>query len=700
MKYKDADGKLKHAMKLFEDAVDHTVEAHDEAHRAERFYHNTECEGQWEAEDLEYLRASLRPAFSFNIIKSKLDTFFGMYADAQRTPVVVGTGKEDELLAQVINHVKDQVLQDANYEGLAGRQLKTGTIAGECSLHLEVVPSEDGPDWIKLNIYRILPFELHWDIASVEPDRNDARYLFWDRWLDEDEFNTEYPDYEGEWKAMGGDNAYEGTSEGDGYNDRSENQLAPWDKESDYRTDRWNRYYYDRQKNKARVVRYEYKTFVEKTYVTDEQTGQRSELDEKQVERVELAIDLGAALSLSTKTEEVVEVCEFIGDVLLEEYDTAGPFKGFSITPYCYDIDEETGTAYGPIRNLFDPQMELNKSKSLEIEYLAQGTAPGVIAEEGAIPDEDAFSDAMRMPGGVAITTKDALTTGRVTDRVPTPPSPAVAMRLAGAMELLTEVSGIPSAANITAAEHAQSGVSVAIRYHKSRQTVSSPFANFELSQTRFCEKVVQALTTAMPEDQIASILDKEGDMVIQDGTITELMPDPNGGEQMVPKAQAQLADIHNMKWRLDMEYTSENSTLRMLEMSMLLDLTNAGVPVDPEVLVEKATSSKSTRERLKSYVEKAQQAEAEGSKAQADAIAQQSQQFVQVEMEKVRVNEQRNAEQARHNLASEDQDMIKDERSSELQLLTIWEKADAAEKARIMERIQFADKLTTEARV
>ena len=69
-------------------------------------------------------------------------------------------------------------------------------------MHIEVEPDPEGEDWVKVNLYRILPFELHWDIASVEPDRSDAQYLFWDRWLSKEEFVNAYPDKKDEWDVM------------------------------------------------------------------------------------------------------------------------------------------------------------------------------------------------------------------------------------------------------------------------------------------------------------------------------------------------------------------------------------------------------------------------------------------------------------------------------------------------------------------
>jgi len=704
MKYDDDNEKLGHARKLFEDAVDHCADAHTEAHRAERFYHNTECVGQWEAEDIEYLRDAERPVFSFNIVKSKLDTFLGMYADAERTPVVAATGGEpsDVLMSEVINALKDKVLDEANYETLKARQLKTGTISGECDMHIEVEPDPEGEGWVKVNLYRILPFEIHWDISSVEPDRKDARYVFWDRWFDKAEFKEAYPDYAKEWDVMSKrDDDTVGISDVDTWSETNSDSWSSSD--DDYNQERHNRYYYDRRKRKMRVVRYEYMEFETKYYAVDADSKQKTEIDKATKERVELAQAMGMGISVLEKRVEVVKVCEFAGMTLLAEYESAGPFDGFSLVPYCYDVDEETGTAYGFCRNLFDPQQEFNKSKSLEIEYMAQGTAPGVMAEEGSIGDETAFSQQLRQAGGIAMTKKNAIVEGRVAERQPSPPSAALMSRASSAMELMSEVSAIPSASNLTAAEHMQSGVTVAIKYNKTKQAVSTPFSHHEDAQKSIVKKVVQAITRSMPDDQIESILASEGKYQIGNGRIVEMVEGPPQQQQqqigqpgqqpqqqqpqqpqMVPKAMANLRDIQSVKYNLDMDYASENSTLRMMELEILLQMHIAGVPIDPEVLVEKASPSRSTRDRLKKYAEDTQKAQAEGLQAQNEALKAQNDTFAAIENAKTQ-------ETTRHNTTQEKMDAMDMQIKERLKHLEIWEKADENEKGRLMDMAKFA---------
>lgn len=694
MKYKSADHKLKHARQLFEDAVDHHETAHAEAHRAERYYHNSDCEGQYEPADLDYLRENNRMALTFNILKTKLDTFLGMYADAQRTPTVSAASGSDGLAAEILDAVKTQLLQDANHESLAARQLKTGTITGACSLHIEVLPSDDGPGWVRINLYRVMPYEELWDICSIEPDRSDARHVFWFRWLTKAEFLSEYPDAQAEWDS------FAGTEEGQSLTPMQFGESTASDnptRSGDYQNPKDGRYYYNRKSGKIRVIRYEYKTTHDQRVAIDLETGERHKLDAKREKQVSAAITIGAPYQIVDTVEERTEVCEFIGSKLLAEYDEAGPFKGFSLIPYCYEIDEETCTAYGLLRNLFDPQMELNKSRSLALELDAQATMPGTIAEIGAIPDRKQYEAERRRPNGIALVERGALSeqAPKLIERQPQQPSALAAARATAAMQLLDEVSAIPSAANLTAAEHAQAGVTVAIRYHKSRQTVSTPFSHFEMSQRKLVEKVTEIVVNVMPDDQILAILGSREDLVIQGRQVTEIEPGPpgpTGQPSMVPKRMADLSDVRSIKWRLDMEYTSENSTLRMLELEILLaiEMARPGT-IDPEVMIERASNSRTMRERLKSYLDKQRAAQAEGARAESDALRATSEGALHIEAGKV-------AETRRHNMETERQAAIETAIDAELKRLDLELSAqvksmdiDEGHKDRLLEVVRMA---------
>jgi len=344
------------------------------------------------------------------------------------------------------------------------------------------------------------------------------------------------------------------------------------------------------------------------------------------------------------------------------------------------------------VRNLFDPQMEFNKSKNLEIEHIAQSTAPGTIAEEDSIPDEHQFMAQGRMPGGVRYVSKGALTTGQVKDDVPQPPSMAVIQRAANALEMVDRVSGIPSSGTVQPASQAEAATTVALRYHKSRQIVQDPISNFEHCQQEIIRRVAQAISRSMPDDQFEAILANQKKYVVGNGMVVEMVANPQAQDgEMVPRERAMLRDLRDMDWNIEMEHSSDNSTLRMLELDTFMKLLQAGTPVDPEVLMELATSSRSLRERLKAYAEKSQQAAAEGAKQQAETFSQQTQAMERIQMLEI-------AEKARHNQAEESIKVEKNRDDSMVDWATLWEKADEAEKRVLMQTIRDSQRPTTGA--
>lgn len=696
--YKDAEPgeasdeggeKLRHARQLFEEAVDHTRDSHAEAHRAQEFYHNTRGEGQWDSSDLSYLRDEGRMSLTFNIVKDKVDSFLGIYSDAQRSPNVTGSGSEDKLQADILDIVKTQVLQDAKYERKAGGQLKTGTIAGECAMHVEVAPSTKGRDWIDINLFRIMPFEIHWDASSIEADRSDAGYVFWDRLLDKKDFKNAYPDHADMWGQLSNDNdaSDEGSSgsygEGDSFGDALD----------DYDDDRHSRYYFDRQRRKVRVIRYEYKEFVDVAYATHMISGERTQIDTDQRQRVEMAVEMGEPYEIEDLKEEVVKVCEFVGPKLLAEYDSPGPFDGFSIVDYVYIMDEEEGVAYGMVRNLFDPQMELNKSKSLEIEYIAQSTAPGSIAEEDAMLDERQFSAEMRRAGGVAIVKKGALSGGKVQEKQITAPSAAVLQRASSAMDAIDRISGIASSGMVQPASQAEAATTVALRYHKSRQVIKDPISNYEHAQYEVVMRVVQAISRAMPDDQIQAIVANDSKYQVGNGMVVEMAQNPEEPDgPPVPKSRAMLRDLRSMQWNIELEHSSGNTTLRMMEFDVLIQMISAGVPVDPEIIVETSTDSRHKQERLKAYVEKSERANAQGSQREAEMFQSQIQQAAQGEAVKAQ-------ETARHNQATEMLKHQKQESDASAKLAELWADAEDSEKDFVLNllRDQQQERLVTQ---
>lgn len=667
--------KLSGIRKKFEDAVDHNNESHSEMHRAGRFYHNTRGEGQWESADISALRDEGRPCYTFNVCREKVDTFLGIYADAQRSPRVVPSGEEDQLTAEVVGIVADQVLEDVHFERKKARTIKTGTVLGECSLQVEVVPDPKRPSWIKIDVHRVMPYELNWDPSSIEADRSDAGYVFWDRWLTRAEFEREYPEHKKQFESLMNKASDPGSDGVSSSTNRAE-PVSIHEIDDDYEQDDWNRYYFDRHKSKARVIRYEYKTNVRETYVVDPETDETRVVTAEERRYLEELMEIsGRPIEFVQVKSEQVKVCEFIGSTILAEYDSPGPFDGFSISSFVYAMDEEEGVPYGAIRNLFDPQSELNKSKSLEIEMIANGAAGGVTAEIDAIVNEEQFKRERRMPNGVSYVENDALAMNRVREREPYPISPAVIQRAQDAIQLTDRISGLPSSGMVTPASQMEAATTVALRHHKAKQVVQDPIANFEWCVRDTYRKVVESITRSMPDGQIAAVLASEKRFQVQGGIVTEMKQTPQG---LQPKGQASLRELHSIDWNIELEMQSENTTLRMMEHEVFMGLQAGGVPVPPDLLAETATGSRSKQERLKTHIEQVQESSSQAAQRESE-LAQQNMQLM-AQLEQMKLQETIRANQAKERLSAE-----KQESDEQISLLELWEKSDAREKQELL---------------
>jgi hypothetical protein len=116
----------------------------------------------------------------------------------------------------------------------------------------------------------------------------------------------------------------------------------------------------------------------------------------------------------------------------------------------------------------------------------------------------------------------------------------------------------------------------------------------------------------------------------------------------------------------------------------LLMQLVTAGVAVDPEILVEDATNSRSRRERLKDYVVKANAAQQRAAEAQQASMDEQTKGYIQAEFAKIQ-------ETNRHNMATEQITLTDIELDAQLKGLSLYEKADNNEKSQLIALVKAA---------
>ena len=661
--------KLVQARDLFEHANDHYDKCNEERHRASRFYHNTEGEGQWEEDDREVLRKAGRPAFTFNILKPKVDTAIGMHKDMQRRAVAQPTGNEDRFLAEALNTIKERIRDQAKIDAVDGAVLKNGYIKGEGIAHLDATTAPDDPTYIQVEAFSVSPHEIDWDPDSIEPDRRDANYVCWSRWFTKNQFKKEYPKHKNKWEVL---------ARGDNEDNLSRNPELFGEThigKEDY--DSSSHYYWDRHRKRARVVHLEYKVWRRQKYAINDQGPLK--IKDKEASIIQKAQSFGLFQDYQIKSTDVEDthVIEFVSETVLydstESDESHYPFDGFGLIPFDYAIDEEGGVPHGMVRNLIDPQQELNKAWSLTLEHVRGQGRPGYIAEEDSIPDVSAFESAVATTGVVATVAKGALSSSAIQERKVPTPSPAEQQRLENSFRVMEMISGITTDMQQPAAQQ-EAATTVAIRYHKTQLGLAETRANYDTYQRELEIRILQIIVRAMPDHQITAMLGNDDKFVVQDGVLVEMMPHPEQPGQKIPARQAPIKSLRALRYDIEMTNTTENTTLRLLELQGLMQLAQA-LPgsVDPMLLVEKAASSRADRERLKDFAQQNSQQQARMAQDQANQANAQVEKTLQIEADK-------NAERARHNKVDEMLQAEKQQDDASLEMASIMERASADE--------------------
>jgi hypothetical protein len=658
-----SDQKLPAAREMYKDADDHYSKCNDERHRCARNYHNTGGLGQWDAEAKKILDDEDRPALTFNLIKRFVDTGIGMHMDMQRKAVARPVGAEDQFMSRVLEAICGRIDDSAGTEFVDADVMRDGYIIGEGDGHVDVVKDPKHPGWIKFKHFAASPYDVLWDPGSVKLNRSDATYVCYSRWLGKSEFSQEYPDHAKEWENLvdtespgasisAGDFVMDGVTSGP--NDYKNGTL-----------------YYDKFKKRACIIHLEYA--VPKKVLFASINGETVIVTPEEKESMQGMWEF-EGVQWSSEWDEEIHALEFIGTKVL--YDSTEddlpyqPYDGFSLASFVYAMDTEDNIPYGPIRNAIDPQGRVNKAFSIMLEHLVGQHKPGYIAEKSAVKDVDSFETALSQSGSVAIVEDGSVTNGALRERPMPQPSPAAQQQIEVSTQMLERVFGLGNDL-IQPAASQEAATTVSIRYHKSQLSLSDVRRSYDLYQSEIKRRKLQTITRAMPDDQIEALLGNKEKYRVQNGMVIELGPDPQQPGQMMVVNQA---NIRGIEMDIELESSSTNTTLRMLDLQTFMQAQAQGIPIDPMLIVEKMAGNRAEREQLRRYVEQVMQSQAQQQQLEMQNMKATIGQTLQIEAGKA-------METARHNLAEEELKEDKQEGDLAAQFAAILEKAEGAEK-------------------
>ena len=349
--------------------------------------------GQWTLEEKATLAKRSQVPITFNQVKPTVDWVLGTEKKIRVDYRVLPRGEEDAKSAEMKTKLFKYV-SDANNAGFKrSKSFADAVLAGVGWIDHGINSDPDNePLVVSYEDWRY----VWWDTLAVEDDLSDARYIFRGKWVDEDVACAMFPDRADVIHAS----VISGTL-GFGYEIFSEMADPAVDpkmsggmpRNAEGVSPQYTGFfgYIGTQtavepRDRVFLVECQYRTPARKKILRGKELGtlQGITYNDQIPEHLNL-VELGIGQPVESTVMEMRQMI-FSGDSVLQDGESPYRHKRFSLVPIWGFKRKKDGTPYGIVRNLRDPQKDLNKRRSKALYLLS---ANRVIADDDAIKDTD-----------------------------------------------------------------------------------------------------------------------------------------------------------------------------------------------------------------------------------------------------------------------------------------------------------------------
>lgn len=386
---------LARCRKWFDGAVEAGKKWRDEAREDYDFVAGK----QWSEEEIQRFRKGGRPAITINRIKPHLNILSG-YQRLNRYDIdFLARTSDDVELCQIRRGITKYVMDRCDYDSVESQVFLDCAIGGLGWFGVRYKFDHEIQDGEAV-IERVDPFGMYIDPEAHELDFSDAKFLIRAKWVGKDELKQVYPEHA----------------------DAIENNFAVYDT-AERENENWrvaDPLYYSGELKKVRVVECWYK------------------------ERVNQAV-MGANGQPAQIPITQVKLCVFFDRTVLEEITSPYQHGEFPYVPMIYHYYGVGDTPAGFVRDLKDPQREVNKRRIQELHLLNTSANGGGWVEEGAMtPDQESeFERKGSIPGHYQKVLPGAISQNKIQERRPTNPPTAVIQAEQQAADDIKTISGI-----------------------------------------------------------------------------------------------------------------------------------------------------------------------------------------------------------------------------------------------------------------
>lgn len=334
---------------------------------------------QWTEEEKQVLKERGQPAVTINRIKPRMDAIFGIQ-QALRVDTKAYPAHDKEQEAEAISERLREIEDDCDFDELETLVFEDQAIAGRGWFELK-------KEWDGLRSrHKIahLDFrEVVKDRYSKKPDLSDAKRVSKTVMTELEDAKALFPEFEEQIEACVDAKYFESYGQGSPHKNILGDQYKSGSVDAHYQD--YNDFV-DRERKRLRLVTMYYRgqTPQKYFYFPGEEPMDVTDMDEKSMETLAQAKPGGTVETQWKKTLNCVVFCwgqilEHKKDIRPHDVDAKFPLI---LTPGY--IERKTGREYGLIRQMRDPQCEVNKRRSKLIHLI---TVNRVEYEKGAFED-------------------------------------------------------------------------------------------------------------------------------------------------------------------------------------------------------------------------------------------------------------------------------------------------------------------------
>jgi hypothetical protein len=472
---------------------------------------------QWTAAQLAMFQRYGRPHLQFNKLAPLIRLVLG-YAANNRTEgkhLPSNDALSSDEVAELLTNLEKEVEERCELEFVDGEVMMDGIIGGR-GFHETTIDFTNN-DLGEITTKAADPFATYLDPDGQNYDIEDNCAVIKSRYVSVDEIEANWGPQAGELVRP----YINGQTPISPLHYHDENEITPirtWGQREDYNTQYWDNFYgnmgdfCDPYRKNIRIIDTQYKITKMMPHFIDLQTGDKQTIPEHwDPERIKkvlyFASTKGEKVTVEWRPVRRVRRTVIAGDVIL--FDAWSPFPFYTITGYFPWF--RRGYVQGMVKDLIDPQTEVNKRRNAEMEIVSKSANSGWQYHKDSL--SPAEKERLKIEGAMPGYNQEWKG-----DQAPKRIDPGVAPTAMDKLEQkasddLRTISGINESA-LGELDRVQSGRAIEARQKQAVISIQGYLSNFKRSKKLLYGKHLVGFQRFYTEPRIYKITGKDGKRV------------------------------------------------------------------------------------------------------------------------------------------------------------------------------------------